>query len=104
MPLFRVDTGPAAVLPSAANILTAPLLQIDTPIGMQEATAMSTRRRLLAVEEDATWGLDIIDQGFLPLDNEFHYINNGKMALQSVVGITYRRHLPGRDSSVLLSI
>lgn len=35
------------------------------------------KRRMLPEEYNATWGLDILDQGQLPLDTMYHYTYNG---------------------------
>jgi hypothetical protein len=41
--------------------------------------ANAARRRMLPEEYNATWGLDILDQGSLPLDDIYHYTYNGAL-------------------------
>jgi hypothetical protein len=45
--------------------------------------ADAAKRRMLPEEYNATWGLDILDQGGLPLDDIYHYTYNGALSSAS---------------------
>jgi hypothetical protein len=59
-------------------------LQIDEPPGQRGPSFSSFSRHLLSEQHNATWGLDILDQGNLPLDHIYRYTSTGKQAAHTV--------------------
>ncbi|MER5685866.1 S8 family peptidase [Streptomyces sp. NPDC002205] len=85
-PLFtydRVLRGFAAVLTPAqlARVLTSPgvaAVEEDSVVTANEPAAPSTRAASRAAVPAASWGLDRIDQRYLPLDKAFNTAATGK--------------------------
>lgn len=95
-PALQVDTPPAWLRDQLQGAVAANNMQPDADPSMQpkDPSAEHRRlqqqdaqaadlpvatgiRRLLPEEFNATWGLDILDQHALPLDDIYHYTYNG---------------------------
>lgn len=69
--LMDVPTGPHA----RRQLLFTPPPQL----------AKAAKRRMLPEEYNVTWGLDMLDQGYLPLDSVYHYTYNGEPLTRSTI-------------------
>jgi hypothetical protein len=63
---------------------TQPRRQLLLKPPQQLAGAVAGKRRMLPELYNATWGLDILDQGQLPLDNVYRYTYNGAQPVDSI--------------------
>jgi hypothetical protein len=68
------DAGPGMLMVFAANGTRQRRQLLFKP---PQQLAGAVKRRMLPELYNATWGLDILDQGQLPLDNVYHYTYNG---------------------------
>jgi hypothetical protein len=68
------DTGPSMALEFPANGSQPHRRLLFTP---PQQLAEAAKRRMLPEEFNVTWGLDVLDQGRLPLDKTYHYRYNG---------------------------
>lgn len=78
--LASVDAGSGMLMDFPANG-TQPRRQLLLKPPRQLAEAV--KRRMLPELYNATWGLDILDQGQLPLDNVYRYTYNGVQPVNS---------------------
>lgn len=79
--LITDHAGPGMLLDFPANG-TRPRRQLLLEPPQQLAGAV--KRRMLPELYNATWGLDILDQGQLPLDKVYHYTYNGAEPVDSI--------------------
>lgn len=87
-------TFPASGSAPQRHLLFTPPPRPQLPPAPHTAARLDKRRKL-PEQANATWGLDVLDQGRVPLDSVYHYTYNGTQGLEQCRGFTWQHVFAG---------